>query len=79
MTFTLDKQISNCSFHSIDAVIDMPSIYPWFIDALLRALITAASSLAYSPVFNPRRTEDTTYGIWTTVLIVLAERSRPFF
>ncbi|KAE9385526.1 hypothetical protein BT96DRAFT_1006964 [Gymnopus androsaceus JB14] len=54
-------------------------MFHWLIDASLRALTAGASALVYSPVFNPRRTEDTSYGIWTTVLIALAEKSRPAF
>lgn len=55
------------------------TIYHWAIDYALRALIITASALAYSPVFNPRRTEDTTYGIWTTVFIAFTERTRLSF
>jgi hypothetical protein len=33
--------------------------------------IFAACALAYSKTFNPRRTEDTTYGIWTSVLVAI--------
>ncbi|KAF9062180.1 hypothetical protein BDP27DRAFT_1406343 [Rhodocollybia butyracea] len=47
-----------------------PTIFHWLISASLRALITGASALAYSPVFNPRRTEDTTYA---------SEHTRPTF
>ncbi|KAJ3888079.1 hypothetical protein GG344DRAFT_80096 [Lentinula edodes] len=49
---------------------------PFTLTVPERSLIVAASALANSAVFNPRRTEDTTYGIWTSVLIALTESSR---
>ncbi|KAJ3912794.1 hypothetical protein F5877DRAFT_72096 [Lentinula edodes] len=49
---------------------------PFALTVPERSLIVAASALANSVTFNPRRTEDTTYGIWTSVLVALTESSR---
>ncbi|KAJ3752019.1 hypothetical protein EV360DRAFT_89152 [Lentinula raphanica] len=44
-----------------------------------RAQVIGATAFAYSPIFNPRRTEDTTYAIWAAIFTLLAESIKPVF